>query len=63
MKRRQQYAQAKAAKHCCAEKRQHEAQAMAAKCQSESLWLPGVQGLRWWGSDFGIDNLSFQNIL
>jgi len=37
MKRRQQDAQAKAAKHCSTEKRQQEAQAMAAKHQSESL--------------------------
>ena len=37
MKRRQQDAQAKAAKHCSTENRQQEAQAIAAKHQSESL--------------------------
>lgn len=37
MKRRQQDAQAKAAKHCSTENRQQEAQAMAAKHRSESL--------------------------
>jgi len=37
MKRRQQDAQAKAAKHSSKEKRQQEAQAMAAKHRSESL--------------------------
>jgi len=39
MKRKQQDARAKAAKHCstCTEKRQQEAQTMAAKHQSESL--------------------------
>jgi len=43
MKRRQQDAQAKAANHCSTEKGLQEAQAMAAKHQSESLRLPGVQ--------------------
>jgi len=37
MKRRQQDAQVKAAKHCSTENRQQEAQAMVAKHRSESL--------------------------